>query len=65
MMVVMCFDGGIGDSDGSNCCNDAHGSKTLSINSFIQQVFIENLQSRYSCKKKQTNIVSAFTEFIV
>lgn len=33
-------DGGHG---GSDCYDDADGSKTLNINSLIQQVFVENL----------------------
>ena len=42
MMVVLWF----GDGR-SNCCKDVDGGKALNMNSFIQQIFIENLQSRF------------------
>ena len=42
MMVVLW----LGDGR-SNCCKDVDGGKALNMNSFIQQLCIENLQSRF------------------
>ena len=42
MMVVLWF----GDGR-TNCRKDVDGRRALNINSFIQQIFIENLQSKF------------------